>query len=162
MDVDPHRHVQVRLGVPDQVHAVLGAAEQHVDAVLGAQKADFGLAVAANERDDDDLGLFPLKVVNCRQADRLQQLFLFHRPPWPRNYRLLFLPRIHLEALLREGLKVTVTEEHLKVLAEGSAEFLELAGVRRQKGNVGGFILALSHQVADQGRCHRHLPGIAV
>jgi hypothetical protein len=162
MDIDPHRHVQVRFCVPDEVHAVLGAAEEHVDAVLSAQKPNFGLVVAADERDNDDLGLFPLEIVDCGQADCLQQLFLFHRPPRPRNCRLLLLPVLHLEALLREGLKVAITEEDLKVLAQGGAQFLKLAGVRRQKGNVGGFILALSHQVADQGRCHRHLPGIAV
>lgn len=123
---------------------MLGAAEKNVDAVLGAQKADFGVVVAADERDNDDLGLFPLEVVDCRQADRLQQLFLFHRLPRPRS-RLIFLPGLHLEALLCEGVEVTVAEEDLKVLAEGGTEFLKLAGVRRQKGNVGGFVFALPH-----------------
>ena len=162
-DVRPHWHVLICLCVADEIHAVLRPAEQHVDAVLGAEEANFAVVVAADERDDDDFGFFALEVVDGCQADCLQQL-RFHNslPRRPNRSRLLLPFRPLLEALLRQGLQVTIAQEHFKILAQGGSEFLQLAGVWSQQCDVRALVFALPDQVADQGGSHGHLPEVAV
>jgi hypothetical protein len=48
VDIGPHFHIEICFGISDEVHAMLSPAEEHVNAVLGAQKANLALFVAAN------------------------------------------------------------------------------------------------------------------
>lgn len=77
----PHGDVGVRVDVADEVHAVLGAAQQDVDPVGGAEEPDFSLGVAADQRHDDYFGFFSLEVVNGGEAKALDQSFLLGRYP---------------------------------------------------------------------------------
>jgi hypothetical protein len=45
--------------VSDEVHSVLGARQQHVDAVGGVQESSFPRLIAAHQRNDHHLGLLP-------------------------------------------------------------------------------------------------------
>jgi hypothetical protein len=48
VNIGPHFHIEICFGISDEVHAMLSPAEEHVNAVLGAQKANLALFVAAN------------------------------------------------------------------------------------------------------------------
>jgi hypothetical protein len=69
--VCPHGHVLVRFRVANEVHSVLCSTEQHVDAVLGPEEANLAFVVAADQGDDNDLGLLALEIVHGCQADSL-------------------------------------------------------------------------------------------
>jgi hypothetical protein len=123
MNIGPHGHLLVRLRVANEVHPVLCSAEQHVDAVLRAEEANLAFIVAADQGDDNYLGLLALEIVHGCQADGLQKLFLFNRLPRSGSGRLLLLG-LCFKPLLREGLEVAVAEEDLEMLVEGGAELL--------------------------------------
>lgn len=73
----PHGNVGVGVRIADEVHAVLGAAEEDVDAILRPQEADTVSIVAANERNENDFGLFVLKVVDSGDAEEVVEGLLF-------------------------------------------------------------------------------------
>ena len=70
-------NVGVGVRIADEIHAVLGAAEEDVDAILRPQEADTVSVVAADERDENDFGLFALKVVDSGDAEEVVEGLLF-------------------------------------------------------------------------------------
>lgn len=80
VDLSPHVDVQVCLCVADEVHYVLGAAQQDIDAVFRPEKPYLPVPVASHERHDFHLCLLALEVVHRGQAQRLKQLPFFNRP----------------------------------------------------------------------------------
>ena len=56
---------------------MLSPAEEHVNAVLGTQKANLALFIATNQGDHYHFCLLALEIVDCGKAERLKQyLFL--------------------------------------------------------------------------------------
>jgi hypothetical protein len=70
-DLLPHWHVRVCVSVANEVQAVLGTAQENIDAIRGLKKSDFPIFIASNQRDDDDLGLFALKIIDSGHAEKI-------------------------------------------------------------------------------------------
>jgi hypothetical protein len=76
VNISPHRDVEIRLRIPNQVHSILGAAEKNIDSVLRSKETHFTLCVASNQGHDDDFGFLALKVVDRGKANGLDELLL--------------------------------------------------------------------------------------
>lgn len=69
----PRRHTGGRISVANDVHSMVSSGKQQIDTVGSPQEAAFMLLVAPDQRDDDYLGLFTLKVVHGGQSESLEQ-----------------------------------------------------------------------------------------
>lgn len=70
-DFVPQGDLLHSIGIADDVHSVLRAGQQHIDTIRGLQESGIFLRIAANERYNDDLGLFSLAIVHHGDANRL-------------------------------------------------------------------------------------------
>jgi hypothetical protein len=61
----PHSDGRVGVSVTDEIHAVLGSTEEHVDAIRYLEESDVPFRIAAHKGDNDDFSLFTLEVVDC-------------------------------------------------------------------------------------------------
>jgi hypothetical protein len=70
-DFLPHFNAGICLGIANQVHPMLGSAQQDVDTVRGFEESNISLFVAADQGDNDDFSLFTLKIVDSRNSEEL-------------------------------------------------------------------------------------------
>jgi hypothetical protein len=115
-DVNPHSDIRVRVGVADEIHAVLGAAQQHVDAVRRLEETDLAAIVAANQRDNDDFGFLALEIVDGGETDLTDEFLLLERG-------LAGMPSLG-EAISGQNVLVLLTKKDLKVVGQSGAELL--------------------------------------
>jgi len=67
-DLLPHWHVRVCVSVANEIHSVLGTAQENVDTIRCLEKSNVSSFVASNQRDDDNLGLLTLEIVDSGHA----------------------------------------------------------------------------------------------
>jgi hypothetical protein len=67
----PHLYIAACLGIANNVASMLGSRQKNIDSVRSAEEAALILGVAPDERNDDNLGLLPLKIINRSQPDTL-------------------------------------------------------------------------------------------
>lgn len=67
------RYALQHMRIADEIYAMLGSAEEYVDAIRGAKKAGLVKLIGTDQRDNDDFGLLALEVVHCRNAQGLER-----------------------------------------------------------------------------------------
>lgn len=72
--IDPHLYVAVCARIADEIHAMLRAAEKHVNAIAGPRGSNVTRRIAADQGHNDDLDLLPLKVIDGGQKQAFCQL----------------------------------------------------------------------------------------
>lgn len=157
--IHPHRDIRVRVGASNEIHAVLGSAEQNVNAVRRPEEADLSLGIAPDQGHDDDLGLFTLEVVDCGQSKTLQKSLLLQQ--WS-TLAAMLLVETSLEAICGEHILVAITDRDVKVLVQCVAELMQLARIRRENSDICPLVDALADDVSNQRLGHSDLPHIAV
>lgn len=76
-DFLPHINVRICIGVTNQVHSVLSSTEKNIDSICGPEESDSLLFVAPDKRDNDNLGLFTLEIIDCRIPQDITEFLLF-------------------------------------------------------------------------------------
>jgi hypothetical protein len=69
----PHGDALGRVGISYDIHPMLCSRKQDVDPIGCLEKARIVLLVTTDKRNNDNLSLFALKVVNRSEAKRLIQ-----------------------------------------------------------------------------------------
>ena len=72
-NIRPHLHRSGGVRVADDVHAVLGTRQEDIDPVRDVEESRLVLVVAADQRNDDDVCLFSLEVVNSCKPHGVQE-----------------------------------------------------------------------------------------
>lgn len=138
---------------------MLRTGKEHVDPVRCAQEATIVLRVATNKGDDDDLCLLTLEIIDSCKPDalekrRLGNVLLPHMERHPRNLRIQSFQLV----------KVPLINAHRKgrLHRQTLTEFLQLAQVWGQYGDIIGIIVPLFDEMRDNGCYHPDLEIIRV